>query len=232
MKTVRAVLREMDTERLLDTYVYDHPIPYYELQAMDISANEIFKRYKELYREFVQRLRGMEIQPPEDGHQGILFVSRYLKDYMEENVYELIHADGLLEKGVKCESYAYEFTPQAEILGFLVADNPFTQANLYDLMSDVLHEASFFGFQQEALDEELERLKEAEAQVEAGQTITQEELEQELHKESGWEPRWHHKEDPEEARLKRQAFEACRAYQTYCREKELALIKAQLEGKQ
>ena len=102
MKTVRAVLREMDTERLLDTYVYDHPIPYYELQAMDISANEIFKRYKELYREFVQRLRGMEIQPPEDGHQGILFVSRYLKDYMEENVYELIHADGLLEKGVKC----------------------------------------------------------------------------------------------------------------------------------
>ena len=157
MKTVRAVLREMDTERLLDTYVYDHPIPYHELQTMDISANEIFKRYKELYREFVQRLRGMEIQPPEDGHKGILFVSRYLNDYMEENVYELIHADGLLEKGVKCESYAYEFTPQAEILGFLVADNPFTQANLYDLMSDVLHEASFFGFQQEALDEELER---------------------------------------------------------------------------
>lgn len=26
MKTVRAVLREMDTERLLDTYVYDHPM--------------------------------------------------------------------------------------------------------------------------------------------------------------------------------------------------------------
>ncbi len=34
-------------ERLLDTYVYDHPIPNYELQAMDIPASEIFKRYKD-----------------------------------------------------------------------------------------------------------------------------------------------------------------------------------------
>lgn len=231
MKTVQEVLRDLDMKRLLDTYVNEHPIPNYELQAMDIPASEIFKRHKDLYRQFVERLRSMKIQPPEDGHQGILFVSRYLKDYMEENVYELIHADGLLEKGVECESYAYEFTPQAEILGFLVADNPFTQANLYDLMSDVLHEASFFGFQQEALDEELERLKEAEAQAKAGEGITVEQLEQDLYKRLNWKPRWHHKEDPEEARLRKQAFEACSVYQTYCRAKELDLIKAQLEGK-
>ena len=232
MKTVREVLRELDTERLLETYVYDHPIPYYELQAMDMPASEIFKRYKELYRQFVERLRTMDIQPPEDGHQGILFVSRYLKDYMEENTYELVHADELLESSVKCTSYAYEVTPQAQILGFLVADNPFTQANLYDLMSDVLHEASFFGFQQEAMDEELEKLEEAEARAEAGETITQEEMEQVLHKEFGYTLRRHpREEDPGEARMQRLAFDACRDYQTFCREKELALIKAQLEEK-
>ena len=146
----------------------------------------------------MERLRSIKIQPPEDGHQGILFVARYIIDSIDENTYELILADELLEDGAQCASYAYEFTPQAEIIGFLVADNPFTQANLNNLMSEVLHEASFFGFQQEALDEEMKKLKEAEAQAKAGEGITVEQLEQDLYKGLNWKPRWHHKEDPDE----------------------------------
>ena len=93
MKTVREVLRELDTEKLLETYVYDHPIEFYKLKVMDLPASEIYRRYKDLYREFLERLRTMEIQPMEDGRQGILFVSRYLKDNIDENTFELIFMD-------------------------------------------------------------------------------------------------------------------------------------------
>ncbi len=230
MKTVREVLRELDTEKLLETYVYDHPIEFYKLKVMDLPASEIYRRYKELYREFLERLRTMEIQPMEDGRQGILFVSRYLKDNIDENTYELIFMDELLEKGEKCESYAYEFTPQAEILGFLVADTSRTQDHIYELMADTLHEASFFGFQQEALDEELKRLKEAEKEAEAGLGISHEELMEKLDQEHGWI--LHRRvvdENSEEVQLRRQAVRACMAYFDFCREQELLQIKEQLE---
>lgn len=231
MKTVREVLRELDTERLLETYVYDHPIEFYKLKTMNYPASEIYRGYKELYRELLERLRAMEIKPSEDGRQGILFVGRYLKENIDANTYDLIFMDDLLEKGVQCESYAYEFTQQAEILGFLVADTPRTQDNIYELMADVMNEASFFGFQQEELDAELKRLEEAEKEAEAGLGITHEELFEKLDQKLG---RTRHRrfveENSEEVQLRRKAYKAIMDYCQYCREQELLQIKKQLES--
>ena len=57
--------------------------------------------------------------------------------------------------------YAYEFTEQKEALSFLVSDNKLTQDNIMDVIVDFLHEISFFGYDQESLEEEKKRLDES-----------------------------------------------------------------------
>lgn len=44
-------------------------------------------------------------------------------------------------------------------MGFQVADTPLTQRYIYELVADVMHTASFFGFSQEDLPGEIEKLK-------------------------------------------------------------------------
>lgn len=225
MKTVQEVLRELDTERLLETYVYNHPIEFYELKALNLPACEVYERYKERYRQYLKRLRTIEIAPDKEGRKSILFVSRCIKDDYTSNEYNLVFMDELLEKGVECEHYDYMFTTQAEIVGFLVADTPLTQENLYELMVNVMYEAAFFGFEQEGLAEELDRLNESMEQIEEASSRHFDEVAKEL----GWTRRIvSQDEGSEEKNLRRKVTEAKIAYREYSRKEELQRIKQML----
>ena len=140
LKTVQEVLRELDTEKLIGTYRWHFPIGYEErVELLDMTVRDIQERVKAGLRLLIERLRTLPIKPSADGQQGLLFVHRIMKNGSHDRAYELVFIDELLRDGVNCNSHAYEFTEQAEILGFLVADTPLTQRYIYDLIVDAMH---------------------------------------------------------------------------------------------
>ena len=156
MRTVQEILKALDTERLIDTYLYHSPIRYEAFP--DKTVQEIQDRFKAVLRDFISRLRNMEIHTPEDGSQCLFYVHRCIRDEFDEVSFCLIDVDEFLEKDYDCRSYAYEFTEQAEIMGYLVAETPLMNHYIYDLMAEIMDEASFFGFEQERLKEERDEL--------------------------------------------------------------------------
>lgn len=225
MKTVQEVLRELDTEKLLETYVNNHPIEFYELKTLNLLTCEVYERYKEEYRQYLERLRTIEIAPEKDSRRSILFVSRCINDDYTSNEYNLVYLDELLEKGVECERYGFMFTTQAEIMGFLVADTPLTQENIYELMVYVMNEAAFFGFEQEWLAEELDSLNKSMEQIGEASSHPFDEIAKEL----GWT---RHvvslDENSEEVALRLKVTEAKITYRDYSRKEELQRIMQML----
>ena len=226
LKTVQDVLRKLDTEKLVGTYRWHFPIGYEErVELLDMTVRDIQERVKAGLRQLIERLRTLPIKPSADGQQGLLFVHRIMKNGSHDRAYELVFIDELLRDGVNCNSYAYEFTEQAEILGFLVADTPLTQRYIYDLIADAMHQASFFGFAQEDLAGELEKLRQSfEANrdgIEKGMPF--EDVLDELEKKYGFAP---DRESDDERELQHEVMKAELAYGKHSREKELALIMA------
>ncbi|MBQ9681776.1 MAG: hypothetical protein IJV35_00740 [Neisseriaceae bacterium] len=227
MKTVQQYLNELDTQKLMDTYFYHHPIEYDNKKVkLDLTVREIKKVCHKNLRKYIKRLRNLTITPPKDNKQGVLFVHRYIKDDIHQELFSLVYLDELLEQGEKAQSYAYEWTKQSEIMGFFVADTPLTQHHIYDLMADVMWEASFFGYKQEYLAKEKKRLKKSMKEAKKGKTksFSMEEFEKkfgitELDKES-----------PDEEELHNIISQAERAYSDHSYKKELNLIKEKLSG--
>ena len=229
MKPVQAYLQELDTEKLINTYLSENPINYEESRAAhpDLTVQQIRDAWQSRLRDFIRQLSEMTVCKPEDGKQSILYVCRTVKDGIHEPYFGMVHLDELLGKGTEIEDYAYEFTPQEVIIGFLVAETPLTQHYIYELIADVLNEASFFGFAQEDLAENLQKLKEADEEVRSGkcQLTTLEEMEKEWEEEFGIT---FDKESEDEAELHRKVTEAGLKYHQHSRQKELTAIREML----
>ena len=156
MKTVQEVLKELDTEELVTAFLERVPITPKVMYESEVSAQELLINVRIQIEQFIDRMRTLPIKKGEN--TGLLFAFETIKEFYKENAYALVHIEELKEKGLEAESYAYEFTDQEEIAGFLVSDTKRTQKDLIGLMVDVLFEASFFGFKQERLNEEKEEL--------------------------------------------------------------------------
>ena len=109
-----------------------------------------------------------------------------------------------------------------------VANTSLTQCYIYELVADVMHKASFFGFSQEALPTELEKIKQSceESQESATKGIPFEEALDELGRRYGFFPDW---ESEDERELHHEVMRAELAYSMHSREKELAAILATLQ---
>ena len=228
METVQAWLNKLDTEKLINVYLSENPISYEMYKNyLDLTVREIRENYKAALRLYIERLRHLTVKPDEYGKQGLLYVHRIMSDGHRERAYNLIYIEELLEKGNDADNYAYEFTEQATIMGFLVAETPLTQRYIYELIADVLSEASFFGFEQEYLEEEKEKLLEAEKEAsernDKGTTL--EEFEAELEQEQGFT---FDRESDDERALGHEVVVAELAYSNHSRKKELDLIRSMI----
>ena len=228
MKTMQQTLIELDAKRLLNVYYYHHPIEYETPTYRGMTVEEIKRKNDDALLRYIDRLRNLTIK--NDGkHKGILFVHCCIPDEFstEDNAVCLVHDNEVLEKGLEAQCYCYEFTEQAEIMGFLVADNEYTFKHVYDLMADVLFEASFFGYEQEHLDDEKRALEKSIEEAHSGKTIPFEELEEELKSKYGLE---FYKETQEEKNLRNKAYSSILDYNNHFRNKELAMIIDQLKA--
>lgn len=229
MKTIQQILKETDRKSVESAYFYDYPINLWEVKGFDdITIGEFNKRVSLRFQDFLNRLCKMNVKINKE-KQGILFVYKSQTDdtVLGESV-GLIHADELMETDNLSElpTYAYEFTEQKEALSFLVADNKLTQDNMMDVIISFLHEISFFGYEQEKLDEERKRLDESikECKEHPERLITFDY--EKLCEEHGIPIT---EEYPEEDKMKRRFYEAGMNYTKYCKTIELQRIKDSLK---
>ena len=224
MKTIQQVLRETDHEAIEAAYFYEHPINLWEVRNHDdITIGEFYRRISGRFQDFLNRLCEMKAEThPEK--QGVLFVYRSQTcDYLLGETVGLIHADELMKTDdlSKLPVYAYEFTAQKEALSFFVSDNKLTQDNLMYVIVDFLYEISFFGYDQESMDKERQKLEESIKESKEHPERLVEFDNEEFCKEFDIPIT---EEYPEEDEKRRKFYEAGMEYTQYCQEVELKRI--------
>ena len=227
MKTVQQYLKELDWDRLIDTYLFEHPFEYNHPALAGLTVSQIREKYTEGMRKFIERLCGLTPKADPDGRVGILFAHRCIEvgSLSGTEDYCLVHADEVLSDGVDAKTYAYEFTNQSEIVGFLVADVEYTRRHIYGLMADVLYQASFFGYRQEGLAEALEDLDRSIKEVENGNVLSIDEIMEKYIPEHESE-----RKDPTEKDLRNTVLTAAFDYNEHFKKKELALLSVALRN--
>ena len=227
MKTVQQHLRELDQNRLIEVYLFEHPIEYNHPALAGLTVSQIREKYTKGMRKFIERLCGLTPKDDPDGRVGILFAHRCIEvePMSRTEGYCLVHADEVLSDGENAKTYAYEFTDQSEIVGFLVADSEYTRRHIYGLMADVLYQASFFGYRQEGLAKALEDLDCSMKEAEEGNVHTMDELLEECFPEYKSE-----RKDPAEKDLRNTVLKAAFDYNEHFKKKELALLSVTLRN--
>ena len=117
------------------------------------------------------------------------------------------------------------FTPQEEALGYLVADTKLTQDHLYDVAVSFLNEMSFFGYDQEDMNEKKEELLNAVKEVEEHPENLVSFSTDELRKKLGFP-----KDEtyPKEEEIKDKIIKQIGEYNKYCKKTELKKIRKML----
>ena len=220
MKTVQEYFREADADKLVSHYLYKHPIKVNDILDDNQKIVEVKNHVRTVLKKYIERLRAMNIETTsEDGREYILFVHKMQQDGGEEDSCSLVCLQELREKGMAAETYSYVFERQAKIMGFKASDAAYTQKNLVELLTDVMYEASFFGFEQQHLDEELQKLEASIKEVEDGtaKTYAMKEV---------WEHLGFEKEERDETadELRQAIIRAMVEYNQYQKKKELQVL--------
>lgn len=250
MKTVKEYICTLDADRIVDMYFYKYSDTlsgyYYGRPLSDkkderistMTITEFVKDLKERINEYIDYLKSIDITPSKDGKQGIIYAYNKLEGYhywSDTLCTALVHLDELKKDPENCEDYCYMLTKFSEILGFLVADNQYTQGNIYEVIADVMHEASWCGYRQERLEQQLESLKKADEDFEKQDKesyISADELFKDLLGEEGFKEMEYisYHETDEEEELRHAAMDARYKYEHYSQVKERKMILEALKG--
>ena len=141
MKSFHGVLSEADKDSVIDSY--------FDKIMLEVFSNDNYKDLKivdlrnqarDHIGSYIDRLLSLDVKKSTN---ELLFCYEYFGAYDEiltSPRVDLIHIDELSQDTV--HSYAYELSYQSVIMGFMVADNEYTQSNLDSLITEVLYEAS------------------------------------------------------------------------------------------
>ena len=170
MKTVQEWLRELDTEELIDSYLAQKMLRKEMVRTMqtrdNIIAKDLWLKYRNAIKEYIEYLRTVPIEITDE--PAVLYVYEGVSLTLRHRCcHGLVHVSELQEKGVEAEDYSYVLCPHGEVAGFFVADTKRTQDHLLELMTDVLYEASFFGYTKEDLDAAIKEMEEEEMEIDA-----------------------------------------------------------------
>ena len=149
MKTVQQYLRELDKDILIDKYL---PLINEEISRSINKSNEnapiVRQKFRDKISEYIDRLRNLPIKPSSDGKTGLIYIY-LLNGDKPQKMFEFANLEDVIELGTKAENYSYLACYQEEIVGFYIAETPLTQRYIYDLMINVMYEASFYGYEDE-----------------------------------------------------------------------------------
>lgn len=178
MKTVKDYICILDTKTLADTFFEEYGEKLYDLYCSNnsecdnnahIDSDESVRnlsvydyaeaKRKQLY-DFIKYLQGLDITPIPEGKTGIIYAySKYDIDYFKRWQARLLFKEDLLADPENCPNRSFTAVKFSEALGFLVADNEFTQDVIYKVISYVMWMTSLTGFHQENNEQFYERYK-------------------------------------------------------------------------
>lgn len=224
MKTVQQWIQALNDNRLIDTFCAEHPTNYGMIVEADLTLGHIREMERKHFQEFLARMKEMPAeQLPESDAYVFFGCKAYQEGSVVLDVYMCKMAD--LKGPGKPETYSWMLEDQTEMLGSLVADTELTTSEIYSVISNILYEATFFGYTQQEIENERKKLddalSEAQDEVERGDTVTLDEF----RKAHGLEPK-HPDKDGEKLLQKITCAE--HEYNQFCLAREVALIREQL----
>ena len=215
MKTVQDWLCEVDENELADTYLSYYPPPFYAIAQSEKTVREITEAIRGRFLDFVRRMRTVETR--QEGEPYLFFASEEFEEGEKRIRALLIRREDAFASG-DVQTYSWIMTDHAEVMGCPLADTELARENIHEILSEILHEATFWGYTQEKLEEERARLEASLAEAEGGKAIPAEEVFREL----GLQPK---RECKEAKALEQEIHRAIHAYNAFCRERELAKVR-------
>lgn len=168
MKTVYEVLKTYDRQKIIDEYIYRYGPSLWQLANKKATPKELIDTLRHSINLHIDYLLAFDPKPNKD---EILLAHHVLPDnlsLLDDVDYALIKlSDEIGELGPI--SYAFEFSPTEEIIGFHISDAYTTQYHLTELLAHFIHESSFFGWMREELEEERNTLDKAMEEIESGE---------------------------------------------------------------
>ncbi len=158
MKTLQEYVKELDRERLIQEICWVDKIDFIMLENKDISVAEVFARQRGVVSSFLEAFEKIE---PVKNDNGI-FLACPSDDPLERIWVFLIHADELGEE--KPVHYDVCFVDRNKLAGFLVAGTEYVQDHIYEVVADIIKEATFWGWSESAF---IERRAEVKKELDA-----------------------------------------------------------------
>lgn len=178
MKTVKEYICKLDPRRLVDIYfeaygerlfdIYMLNTPDceddahldYDESVRDLSVYDYAQAERKRLYDLIKHLQETDITPIPDGKTGIIYAySKYDIDLYKRWQARLIFKDELLADPENCKNRSFLAVKLSEVLGYLVADNKYTQDIIYDVIAYVMWESTLIGFYQDNIERFYENYK-------------------------------------------------------------------------
>ena len=162
MRTIQEYLKECDRKSIINDYIYEHAFSSLSMMDKDnrpLTVGEIIDFYTFKLDELIDKLIDME--PVKTEERWILLAYHQSEDSAGNDVTFGLFKESDIYNDGHITTYAYDFTPFNEAVGFYVADTYLTQLEINALIVSFLDEITFNGFDQEDLEARTKELYEA-----------------------------------------------------------------------
>lgn len=178
MKTVKDYICSLDTKMLVDVFFETHGEKLYDLyyfnnpeceddahidydeSVRDLSVYDYAQAERKQIYDLIKHLQGIDITPIPDGKTGIIFAyGKYDIDIRRRWQARLVFKDELLVDPENCKNRNFSAVKFSEVLGYLIADNKYTQDIIYDVIAYVMRWSTWTGFYQENIERFYQRYK-------------------------------------------------------------------------
>ena len=227
MKTVHEWIKEIDIDKLADTYFYEYPIEYERYINSEKTVSEIKDAYRKRFYEFIEQLKSIEPKSLSDDERGIFFCHKAFGRDMKNQETVLCFESDIL----KCDNpqtYSWILTDFDEIMVYHIAETESTIKSINDVLAQIIYEMTFFGYSQEDIEKERMKLglelEEAAKEADEGKVVSMETAFADL----GIEPQPRDEEDTE---MLGKIYSMENEYNRYWLRKEVEKIREQLNKK-
>lgn len=165
MLTVQQTLAQVKHKKLINIYIEEY-VPDVDVQR--VGRKKIKKQLKHY-------LKWLQKQPVKKGNM-VAFVSHMMKDEFLFSPRPDFQVQNVDELGDVSKRLGLEFTSVNETLGIKIVPTWKTQHYLYELLADLMNEMTFFGWHQEDLADEQEKLEQSAKEAENGNVISADEF--------------------------------------------------------
>ena len=175
MKIIQEYFKKANKDELIRSYLFKHPITIksdtdFDSDGTDLPNISMKDTWDFSYRrveKLINKIISTKIERKDD--EEYIFFAHHLADIVcdfDDICFSLVKKSELLDENVETVAYAYELTHLKETAGYFVADTYLTQYEIEELLLDYLYESSFFGYDQEYIDETNESLAKSAKEVE------------------------------------------------------------------